>query len=240
MLDRSGGQEMKEVAIIGVSGYGRTHLNNLTQLAGQGLLEIRAAVVAHSDHAQKELEALKKFGTRIYPSAEAMFEAERGPVTVENCIFLDALNKKGHIAVITVTDIADLTERNNCFFNRMPFDQKPLIGWDRNGKEPAVQNVDRGNVYTGRRQQPYPAYQKDTNRYDTGSFAANPGLKVFPDFVCKYKSLADWKKNNRKKENLSGKESQILRDHPELLRDLKYFLPTDPEVIKRGCGPRIK
>ncbi|MBR4666666.1 MAG: right-handed parallel beta-helix repeat-containing protein, partial [Lentisphaeria bacterium] len=169
-----------------------------------------------------------------------MIRDERGPATVENCIFVDAINKKGFIAVITITDIANLTERNNCFFNRMPFDQKPLIGWDRNGKKPAVQNVDRGNVYTGRRQQPYPAYQKDTNRGDTGSFAANPGLKVFPDFICKYKSLADWKKNNRKKENLSGKEAQILRDHPELLRDLKHFLPTNPEVVSRGCGPRLK
>jgi len=169
-----------------------------------------------------------------------MIRDERGPATVENCIFVDAINKKGYIAVITITDIANLTERNNCFFNRMPFDQKPLIGWDRNGKKPAVQNVDRGSVYTGRRQQPYPAYQKDTNRYDTGSFAANPGLKVFPDYICKYKSLADWKKNYRKKEKLSGKEAQILRDHPELLRDLKHFLPTNPEVIKLGCGPRIK
>ena len=169
-----------------------------------------------------------------------MIRDERGPATVENCIFVDAINKKGYIAVITITDIANLTERNNCFFNRMPFDQKPLIGWDRNGKKPAVQNVDRGSVYTGRRQQPYPAYQKDTNRYDTGSFAANPGLKVFPDYICKYKSLADWKKNYRKKEKLSGKEAQILRDHPELLRDLKHFLPTNPEVISRGCGPRIK
>ena len=62
--------------------------------------------------------------------------------------------------MITVTDIADLTERNNCFFNRMPFDQNPLIGWDRNAKKPAVQNVGRGNVYTGLRQQPYPAYRK--------------------------------------------------------------------------------
>ena len=169
-----------------------------------------------------------------------MIRDERGPATVENCIFVDAINKKGYIAVITITDIANLTERNNCFFNRMPFDQKPLIGWNRNGKKPAVQNVDRGSVYTGRRQQPYPAYQKDTNRYDTGSFAANPGLKVFPDYICKYKSLADWKKNYRKKEKLSGKEAQILRDHPELLRDLKHFLPTNPEVISRGCGPRIK
>jgi len=169
-----------------------------------------------------------------------MIRDERGPALVENCIFVDALNMKGFASVIYITDIADLTERNNCFFNRMPFDQKPVIGWDRNGNKPAVPNTEIGSSYTGRRQQPYPAYQKDMDRYDTGSFSANPGLKVFPDYTAKYKSMDDWKKNWRKKQKLSFAESQRLSDDPELLRDLKYFLPTDPEVIKRGCGPRLK
>ena len=170
-----------------------------------------------------------------------MIRNERGPATVENCIFLDALNMKGYASVIYITDIADLTERNNCFFNRMPFDQKPLIGWDRNGNDPAVRTVSaQYSTYNGVRQQPYPAYQKDTNRYDTGSFSANPGLAAFPDYTCKYESYADWEKNWQKNKKLGDAEAQRLRDNPELLRDLKYFLPTNPEVIRQGCGPRLK
>ena len=170
-----------------------------------------------------------------------MIRNERGPATVENCIFLDALNMKGYASVIYITDIADLTERNNCFFNRMPFDQKPLIGWDRNGNDPAVRTVSaQYSTYNGVRQQPYPAYQKDTNRYDTGSFSANPGLAAFPDYTCKYESYADWEKNWQKNKKLGDAEAQRLRDNPELLRDLQYFLPTNPEVIRQGCGPRLK
>jgi|GEM_PF-1788121 len=170
-----------------------------------------------------------------------MIRNERGPATVENCIFVDALNMKGYASVIYITDIRDLTERNNCFFNRMPFDQKPLIGWDRSGNEPAVRNISQQySTYNGLRQQPYPAYQKDMNRYGSGSFSANPGLKTFPDFICKYQSYEDWKQNWKKNQKRSHAESELLRKHPELLRDLKYFLPTDPEVIKRGCGPRLK
>jgi len=169
-----------------------------------------------------------------------MIRDERGPVTVENCIFTDAINKKGSIAVICITDIANLTERNNCFFTRIPFEQKPLIGWFRNGNEPAEPNMVPGHFYTGRRQQPYPAYLKDTNRPDTGSFSANPGIAAFPDYILKYESFADWQENWKKNEPRSGEEAQRIRANPELLRDLKYFLPTNPEVIKRGCGPRIK
>ena len=171
-----------------------------------------------------------------------MIRNERGPATVENCIFVDALNMKGYASVIYITDIANLTERNNCFFNRMPFDQKPLIGWDYKEKKPAERNFfeEHISLYNGRRQQPYPAYQKDMNRYDTRSFSANPGLAVFPDFICKYKSYEDWRKNWKKNQKRSNEESKILRDNPELLHDLKYFLPTNPEVIRRGCGPRLK
>ena len=166
-----------------------------------------------------------------------------GSILLENCIIVNTLNMKGYAPVVFVRDISKLTERNNCFFNRMPSDQKPVIGWHFNGEERAVQNAWEGATeypYLGRRQQPYPAYQKDLKRFDTGSFSANPGLKVFPDFVVKYKSYAEWKKNWKKNQVLSWTEGDPARKDPELLRDLKYFQPTNPEVIKRGCGPRLK
>lgn len=166
----------------------------------------------------------------------------RGSAVIENCIFVDPINMKGSVAVIHAVDIAKVTERNNCFFNRMPFDQKPLIGWDRNGKELAVRNftVKDRTLYNGRRQQPYPAYQRDLGRYDTGSFSADPGLAVFPDFTAKYKSMDDWRKNWKKNERAGWEEARRVNRNPELLRDLKYFQPTAPEVIRRSCGPRLK
>jgi len=166
----------------------------------------------------------------------------RGNALIENCIFMNALNKKGFAPLIFITDITKLTERNNCFWNRIPFDQKPVIGWNYQGKKKAVQNAREGSrefPYLGRRQLAYPDYQKELNRQDSGTFSANPGLKVYPDYIAKYKSLDDWKKNWRANDKRSFEEI-ITRRKPELLRDLKYFLPTNPEVISRGCGPRIK
>lgn len=71
---------MKKIALIGVTGWGRTHLNNLTELADEGLLELAAAVVIFPDQAKDELEILKKFRTKIYVSTDDMFAAERGRI----------------------------------------------------------------------------------------------------------------------------------------------------------------
>ncbi len=166
----------------------------------------------------------------------------RGNVLIENSIFMDALNMKGSMPVIFITDIEKLTERNNCFWNRMPFEQKPVIGWNFQGQEKAVQNAREGSQefpYLGRRQLPYPAYQKELKMHNTGSFSANPGLKVFPDYTAKYKSMDDWKKN-WKANDTRNQEELVTRNNPKLLRDLKYFQPTNPKVIGRGCGPRLK
>ena len=71
---------MKKVALIGVTGYGRTHLNNLISLADAGKVEISAAVVICPEVAANELELLKKYQTRIYPNTDVMFAAERGKI----------------------------------------------------------------------------------------------------------------------------------------------------------------
>ena len=71
---------MKKVALIGVTGYGRTHLRNLTMLAKEKVLDLAAAVVIFPDQAKAELETLKKYGTKIYASADEMFAAERGRI----------------------------------------------------------------------------------------------------------------------------------------------------------------
>ena len=71
---------MKKVALIGVTGYGQTHLKNLTALAEADVLDLAAAVVIFPDQAKAELEVLKEFGTKIYGSADEMFAAERGRI----------------------------------------------------------------------------------------------------------------------------------------------------------------
>lgn len=71
---------MKRIAIIGVTGFGKTHLNYLTKLAGEGLLEPAAAVVRTPAKAEEQLKTLEKYRTRIYASAEELFAAEKGRI----------------------------------------------------------------------------------------------------------------------------------------------------------------
>ena len=71
---------MKKVALIGVTGFGRTHLNHLTKLADEGLLDISAAVVRNAGKAQKELETLAQYHTVIYSSSDELFARERGRI----------------------------------------------------------------------------------------------------------------------------------------------------------------
>ena len=69
---------MKKVAIIGVTGFGRNHLGNLTRLAEAGRMELAAAVVRTPDRAQQELETLNKLHSKVYSSADEFFAAEQG------------------------------------------------------------------------------------------------------------------------------------------------------------------
>ena len=66
------------VGLIGVSGYGHTHFVNWSGLVRQGKVELAAAAVINPDQVPDQLAVLKEFGTHVYPSADAMFEAEKG------------------------------------------------------------------------------------------------------------------------------------------------------------------
>ena len=62
-----------KVGLIGVSGYGRAHLNNLLNLVKKGVAEITAAVVINPEQVPDALQILGDMGTKIYPSTDAMF-----------------------------------------------------------------------------------------------------------------------------------------------------------------------
>ncbi|MEI3040532.1 MAG: Gfo/Idh/MocA family oxidoreductase [Victivallales bacterium] len=62
-----------KVALIGISGYGRVHFNQMRQLVECGLAEIAAAVVINPDQVQNELAVLREMGTAVYSSTDAMF-----------------------------------------------------------------------------------------------------------------------------------------------------------------------
>ena len=49
-----------KVALIGISGYGRVHFNQMRQLVECGLAEIAAAVVINPDQVQNELAVFRE------------------------------------------------------------------------------------------------------------------------------------------------------------------------------------
>lgn len=62
-----------KVALIGISGYGLVHFEHMRRLADKGAVELAAAVVINPDQVQKQLEILKRYGTKVYDSTQAMF-----------------------------------------------------------------------------------------------------------------------------------------------------------------------
>ncbi|MCC5806992.1 MAG: Gfo/Idh/MocA family oxidoreductase [Opitutales bacterium] len=75
---------MKYVAIIGVTGYARVHLDVCLEHHGAGRLRLRAAVVVNPDEAADRVEALRSVGCRIYPDDDSMWAAESG--NIDLCI----------------------------------------------------------------------------------------------------------------------------------------------------------
>ena len=70
----------KQIALIGVTGFGASHLFHLHNLAEAGLVDIAAAVVINPEQAAESLAILKTHNTRIYPDANAFFAAEAGRI----------------------------------------------------------------------------------------------------------------------------------------------------------------
>ena len=61
------------VALIGVSGYGVVHFEHIRKLADKGAVEFAAVVVINPGQVQKQLEILKRYGTKVYASTREMY-----------------------------------------------------------------------------------------------------------------------------------------------------------------------
>lgn len=64
--------------MIGVTGYGGTHLKALKALGERGAVRIRAAAVINREEAEEICQALEAEGCTIYPDYESLLTGERG------------------------------------------------------------------------------------------------------------------------------------------------------------------
>ena len=73
-------ENVPRTALVGVTGYGAVHFLHLNKLADEGECALVSAAVVNpeSPAAAEPLEWLRAHGAAVYPTAEALFEAERG------------------------------------------------------------------------------------------------------------------------------------------------------------------
>ena len=95
-------------------------------------------------------------------------------------------------------------------------------------------NTLRKFPFLGRRQVPYETFVRELGRKST-SFSVNPGLKINPAYLITYSGLSDWEKNWKKNQVPSYAELGQVKIPARL--EFRNYLPQDPEVIRRGCGP---
>ena len=159
-------------------------------------------------------------------------------IILENNIFTDTLNMKGSNPLVLIHDPDSFTEKNNCFFVRMPWQERRIYGWNLTGGQLAQKNVPKQLSkfpFLGRRQLPYEPFVRELGRKST-SFAADPQMKINPGYIITYTSLAEWEKKWKKNQVPSYAELQKLPVSARL--EFENYLPRNPEVIRRGCGAR--
>src|SRR5688572_6384784 len=71
-------EAMVSAALIGVSGFGRTHCDDLLRLAVRGELTIAAATVRDESKATERVAALRAAGARIFADYHEMLDALAG------------------------------------------------------------------------------------------------------------------------------------------------------------------
>jgi len=145
--------------------------------------------------------------------------------TIRNNLFTDNLLMKGRNPVLFVHDVDGLQEDNNCFFLRLPPDQKRVIGYNiLNGKQMPAMTT---STFLGAQQMLYADYLQATGR-KTGSIFANPQVKFMSDFRAKYQTLDEWAaKWQQDRGNEMPMESEVVFDD---------FMAQNPELQQRSIG----
>ncbi|MFA6291837.1 MAG: Gfo/Idh/MocA family oxidoreductase [Victivallales bacterium] len=73
---------MIKTAIIGVSGFGNVHYNDLILYQGRGLLEISAATIINQDEESEKCAKLRSLGCKIYTDYIQMLKDFRGEIDI--------------------------------------------------------------------------------------------------------------------------------------------------------------
>jgi len=71
-------KEKVNIGIIGIGGYGNTHLKSILDSEGHGLCRLKAAVIRNPDKYKEEAARLLSTGVRIYRNHREMFIKEAG------------------------------------------------------------------------------------------------------------------------------------------------------------------
>ncbi len=161
---------------------------------------------------------------------------------LRNNIWIDNTLQKVSNPLINLSDAASLEESDNCFFLRVPENEKTLFGYLRFNDEELPMS-DKGEVLErqwrlqgrfGREMATYADFLQRTGRQGSAVFA-DPGFKALPNLI-RFESLEEWEKNYSKFGAQHGREEYHRIDGIFQPLDFSDFQATNPELVKRKIG----
>ncbi len=161
--------------------------------------------------------------------------------------------QKTHNPVLMIGDVTGFREDHNCFMVRLPREQKPIFGFQRQDGKPLPQNDDVSPFLTeewrrqgrfGNDARSYPDFCKRYQRPETSLFV-DAGMKGLP-FFLQFKDIDDWywnfikgKAGPEQKEAFRRSDREeigLLPDGTRKPLDFPDFFAANPEVVKNGIG----
>ncbi len=161
---------------------------------------------------------------------------------IANNIVVDNIPLKTANVLFRLGDAAPVTERDNCYFLRVPRDQKPLWGFDSINSKPVPENQDAHpaflDVWSGgrmtRQMATYDEFMRQTGQTPTSIFI-DPQFPVLSGFI-QFKDAADWKANWPAHDKSHQKNELKLIDGKYEKLHFSDFISRNPELRKRGIG----
>ncbi len=161
---------------------------------------------------------------------------------IRNSIWVDNTLQKVSNPIISLTDIAALDEQDNCYFLRVPENEKTIFGYRRyngtdlpmSGGGEVLERQWRKQGRFGNEMVTYDAFLKRTNRNGTAIFA-DPVFKALPNFI-RFKNLEDWEQNYAKLGAQHQEQEYHKRGGNFAPLDFPDFLTNNPELQKRKIG----
>ncbi|MPN18870.1 hypothetical protein SDC9_166235 [bioreactor metagenome] len=160
---------------------------------------------------------------------------------------------KTHNPVMTIHDVAGFKEDHNCFMVRLPREQKPIFGFNRQNDKVLPLNDDVNPRLTeewkrqgrfGNDSRSYPEFCRRYQRPETSLFV-DAQMKALP-FFHQFKDIDDWYWNYIKGKATPEQKADYRRsdleelslcpDHTRKPLEFSDFFATNPEVTKHGIG----